>query len=462
MAKLTDKVVKGLKKNAPKVGHTITWDDDVTGFGARVTANGATSFVLEYRAPVPRGDGEFALVGTKRRYTIRRYPEWSVEKARDEAKKLLMDALRKGVDPLEARGDARRSPTIEEICDVYLNSTRFQRKRSSSQQNERGMIEKNIKPALGKLRAVEITQRHIEKLHGGMKPTPYMANRVLALLSIIFGEAIRDGVVSENPTRGVERYHEEKREAWLTVEQMRALDTALNEYGKRNLDGANLLRLCILTGARVGEVVKADWSEFELERGVWTKPSAHTKQKRTATIPLNDTALAVLRSMRPEGTVVSDKKGEPLFPYHTEMNRNKKLTKDGTTKVVHLKKSKTPAHRTSYKNAWLQVCALAGLAEKYEVPSKWMKGRRAGQPRINKETGLPIMLTRWRPTHRVHDLRHAYASFLISNGVPLQVVGSLLGHTQASTTQRYAHAHDDARRAATNKIADILPFTKVG
>ena len=72
------------------------------------------------------------------------------------------------------------------------------------------------------------------------------------------------------------------------------------------------------------------------------------------------------------------------------------------------------------------------------------------------------MLTRWKPTYRVHDLRHSYASFLISNGVPLQVVGSLLGHTQASTTQRYAHAHDDARRAATNKIADILPFTKVG
>jgi len=198
-----------------------------------------------------------------------------------------------------------------------------------------------------------------------------------------------------------------------------------------------------------------------LERGVWTKPSAHTKQKRTATIPLNEAALALLRSMKPEGTVVGDK-GEPLFPYHTEMNRNNKLTKGGKTKVVHLKKADTPTHRTSYKNVWLQVCVLAGLAEKYEVPSLWVKGRRAGKPRINKATGQPVMLTRWKPTYRVHDLRHSYASFLISNGVPLQVVGSLLGHTQASTTQRYAHAHDDARRAATNKIADILPFTKVG
>jgi integrase len=110
----------------------------------------------------------------------------------------------------------------------------------------------------------------------------------------------------------------------------------------------------------------------------------------------------------------------------------------------------------------VQVCALAGLAEKHEVPSLWVKGRRAGQPRIDKKTGKPIMLTRWRPTVRVHDLRHSYASFLVSNGVPLQVVGSLLGHTQSSTTQRYAHAHDDARRAATNKLADILPFAKVG
>jgi site-specific recombinase XerD len=59
---------------------------------------------------------------------------------------------------------------------------------------------------------------------------------------------------------------------------------------------------------------------------------------------------------------------------------------------------------------------------------------------------------------RIHDLRHNFASHLASNGVSLQIVGKLLGHTQASTTMRYAHLQDEALRSATNKFGTI--FTK--
>jgi site-specific recombinase XerD len=68
------------------------------------------------------------------------------------------------------------------------------------------------------------------------------------------------------------------------------------------------------------------------------------------------------------------------------------------------------------------------------------------------------MLTRYRPTVRLHDLRHSYASHLVSNGVGLQIVGKLLGHVQASTTMRYAHLQDEALRAATNQLAKIIDF----
>ena len=57
---------------------------------------------------------------------------------------------------------------------------------------------------------------------------------------------------------------------------------------------------------------------------------------------------------------------------------------------------------------------------------------------------------------RVHDLRHTYASHLVSSGLSLEIVGRLLGHTQAATTQRYAHLADDPLREATNRMGAII------
>lgn len=65
-------------------------------------------------------------------------------------------------------------------------------------------------------------------------------------------------------------------------------------------------------------------------------------------------------------------------------------------------------------------------------------------------------ITRWKPTVRTHDLRHSYASHLVSSGASLEVVGKLLGHTQAQTTMRYAHLQDDSLRTATNRFGDIF------
>ena len=56
------------------------------------------------------------------------------------------------------------------------------------------------------------------------------------------------------------------------------------------------------------------------------------------------------------------------------------------------------------------------------------------------------------PNLRIHDLRHTYASLLISAGEPLPVIGRLLGHSQYQTTLRYAHLLDEPLRAATNRI----------
>ncbi len=63
---------------------------------------------------------------------------------------------------------------------------------------------------------------------------------------------------------------------------------------------------------------------------------------------------------------------------------------------------------------------------------------------------------------RLHDLRHTYASNLVSGGVSLHIVGRLLGHTQPQTTARYAHLDDDALREATDSFGSAVEAAAKG
>ncbi len=144
------------------------------------------------------------------------------------------------------------------------------------------------------------------------------------------------------------------------------------------------IRLITVTGARKGEALLATWDQFDLERGVWTKPSHNMKQKRVEHVPLSDQAIAFLKSMPHDG--------EFLF--------TGRLTE----------------HLSELKYPWAEICEDAKLK------------------------GI-----------RIHDLRHTYASHLVSRGVSLPMVGKLLGHTQPQTAARYAHLADNPLREAAKR-----------
>jgi len=225
----------------------------------------------------------------------------------------------------------------------------------------------------------------------------------------MFSLAIDWKWTSENPSKGIPRFHEEKRERWLSKKEIQRFREAMDRYPDQN--AANALRLLLLTGSRAGEVLKAEWEHFDFARGVWTKPSHHTKQHRVEHVPLSRVAISLLEAMLPENPI---EQVGPLF---------------------HGRKGGT---RTTVRRPWIAACKAAGLVEAITV-----EGKRG-------------TVTRYRPTVRTHDLRHSYASHLVSNGVSLQVVGKLLGHTQAQTTMRYAHLQDESLRTATNRFGDIF------
>jgi integrase len=173
----------------------------------------------------------------------------------------------------------------------------------------------------------------------------------------------------------------------------------------------------MLTSARRGEVLGARWEMFDLEAGVWVKPSAHTKQRKQHRVPLSAPALQLLRAMRADAT------GPYLFP------------------------GREGRPLTDVKRSWLAVCRRAGLAERAtKRPRPGGGSARAGE----------AVATVWRPTARLHDLRHTYASILASQGLSLPIIGALLGHTQPQTTARYAHLLDDPLREATERVGPVV------
>jgi integrase len=282
------------KLTPPKTGNRILYDSEIPGFGVRITAAGAASFILNYH-----------VHGRERRFTIGRHPELTATAARERALQLRGRILN-GHDPLEEREQERSEPTLAELGTQYLVRYAITHKRASSLRNDRQMIDTIIRPHIGALRLKAVGRRDIEALHASLKATPYRANRVLALLSKMFSIAIEWGWRPDNPAKGIQRFHEDKRERWLTVEEMQRFTEALDAYHDQS--AANALRLLLLTGSRESEVLKADWTQFDLPRGVWEKPSHHTKQKRIEFVPLSGPALELLCAMKPK-----DATG-PLFP----------------------------------------------------------------------------------------------------------------------------------------------------
>ncbi|MBB4277255.1 tyrosine-type recombinase/integrase [Rhizobium mongolense] len=414
--KLTDTIVKDLP--TPSKGNKITYDGEVKGFGCRVTAAGARAFILNYRT----------RTGRERRFTIGAYPDWKTAAAREEAKE-LKKRVDRGEDPMAEVEADRHAKNVADLCDRYIEE-HLQKKRASSQRDDKAMIQRFIKqegdnavklePKLKHMKVAEVTFSDIDGLHRAItrRGSPYQANRVLALLSKMFGLAIRWQWRADNPCTGVERNQEEKRHRYLSPAELAALTTALAAH--KDTQAANIVRMLLLTGARRGEVEAAKWDQFDLTDGVWTKPGSTTKQKTLHRVPLSAPARQLLSELREEAEAKAKKKGSPLSEYVFPGRGGK-------------------GHRQEIKKDWRELCIAAGLV---------------GTETVTDAKGKEKMVV--TPNARIHDLRHTYASVLASAGLSLPIIGALLGHSQPATTARYSHLMDDPLRQATERVGAIV------
>ncbi len=306
--RITDQVVK--KLDVPPKGNRIVYDTEVKGFGARITAKGARSFILNYRNKR----------GSERRYTIGRFPDWGTTAARNRAKELKR-AIDVGHDPLAERAGARDAPSVRDLCERF-DEEHLPKLRKASQRDYRAVIKNNIEPALGKLPVAEVEFSDIDGLHRKITKTgaTYQANRTVAILSKMFSLAIRWGWIERNPAKGIERNQESKRHRYLSGDEMLRLTKALDEH--EDQQASNIFRMLLLTGARRGEVQSARWDQFDMEAGVWTKPGSTTKQKTVHRAPLSAPARQLLSEIRS----MSDGNSAFVFPsgqnHRVEVKRN--------------------------------------------------------------------------------------------------------------------------------------------
>jgi integrase len=255
----------------------------------------------------------------------------------------------------------------------------------------RGILLGTVKPALGALPAEKVTRPDVARLHSAMHDRPVAANRMLESVSALFGWLGKQGIVAEgfNPARGVERYPERPRERFLSGEEIGRLGAALREAeGRFDVWTVAAIKLLLLTGARLREILDAKWQSLDVARGCLFLPDSKTGARP---LYLNSAALAILDTL-PRVT------GNPyLIP------------------------GREGAPRSDLKRPWAAVCKLAGLE------------------------GVHL-----------HDLRHSFASIGAGVSLGLPILGKLLGHSQASTTQRYAHLASDPMRAAAEAIGNEI------
>lgn len=313
MARLTKRTVNAAEKGPAR--YTI-FDDDLKGFGLRVYPSGEKSWIVEYR---PNGGGRAVA---KRRLTLGPVGKLTPDEARKAARAALASA-QLGADPVRDKEMARKSLTVAQLAERYLADHVDAKRKPGTRQHYRYLLQGVAVPALGALKAETVTRRDIAKLHSKMQAKPFQANRLLAVLGAMYAFAGKRGLVPEgcNPARGIEKYREHRRERFLTGEELERIGAALREaetvgiawevdetqpnakhlpkpVNRRTILGphaAAAIRLLILTGARLREILHLRWEHVDFGRGLLLLPDSKTGRK---TIVLNAPAVAVLEHLK--------------------------------------------------------------------------------------------------------------------------------------------------------------------
>ncbi len=318
-------------------------------------------------------------------------------------------------DPAGEKVGERETPTVAALADRFLAEHVDAKRKPGTAATYRYVIESAVKPHLGTAKADKVTRAAVAKMHNALKETPSWANRAVAVVGSMYTFAARSGVVPEgmNPARKIDKFAENNRERFLTSEELERLGMAIRE----------------------AETTGIPWEVDE-----HAPRTKHIPKQENRFTKISRFAAAALRLLLFTGCRLRE--------------------------ILHLKWENVDIERgllfladskTGKKTIVLNAPAMAVLASLDRLGSYVVPGDDPEKPRADLKRPWQTMAKRaGLDGVRLHDLRHTYASFGAGGGLGLPIIGKLLGHTQASTTARYAHLDNDPLRRASEAIGNRI------
>lgn len=323
-------------------------------------------------------------------------------------------------------------------------------KKASSWDTDRTVFERHVKPLLGRRLARDLmkidvakfqmdvasgkTARNVRTGHrrrsrvtGGKR----VASMSVAILGAAYQFGIEIGALKTNPTKGVQQFKIVRRERFLSERELAALGEALADIERADASQAvmaDAVRLLILTGCRKSEILTLQWDWVDWNASCLRLPDSKTGAK---VVPLGETARNLLRRRWDESRPADQTRGHNSGDLPNAAVRRSAYV---------LPAIRDDGHYVGLPHAWDKVKARADAILR----------RRAA------ESGGDPDEVRSMLNVRLHDLRHSFASFAIADGASLYMVGKVLGHKQARTTEIYAHLSDDPLRRLADKTGASL------
>jgi integrase len=406
MARITKTIAEAAPPDPSK--DTYIWDGELKGFAVKVTKRGARSYLIQYRL--------HGRNGRTRRVTLGKHGTITTDQARKEAKRLLGEVA-SGLDPAETIAELKRDITVGALCEIYLSSLdkgeilnrSGDPKKPSTIATDKGRILRHIKPLLGRKRLKAIEQNDIKHfmrdIAAGKTATDIKTRKQgRAIVKGGKGTATRTvGLLS-----GIFSF---------AVEQGYRKDNPVHGV-KRFPDAKNKRFLSIVEMETLGDTLRASLDNGE-----------------------NPKAIAIIRILCFTGC----RKGEIESLKWSDVSFEGKCLELSATKTGDKKIQIGPPAielLSSLPRQDQSIYVFPGDKGGYYVglPKVWERVR--GNANLNDV--------------RLHDLRHSFGSIGVGAGISLPIIGKMLGHSQAETTQRYAHLADDPLRQATDTVSSQI------
>lgn len=382
-------------------------DTDLRGFGVRVSKRGVRTFIFRW-----------SVNARDARRAIGRYPDLSVSAARHRAED-WRGRIARGEDPRTERREALAAKTVREWLTTF-KAEHVVRLAASTAKDYTRIIDKRLIPLFGRLLVTDLNEEHVRQLHHDLRATPREANKTVSILSKALNLAERAGQRPKrsNPCYMIERFPEQTRTRALTLKEAAAFGKILKKKEAHSPKAVAIIMLLLMTGARLGEIEKLEWAWVDLEGGVIRiPPMKHKTGKKTGReriIALGPAAVVMLSRL------AKGKLSKWVFPADTRPVRT-------ATRKPHL------PHYSSTKAVWQRM-------------------RRKG---ATKEEDGELRKAGLTDLH-LHDLRHTFASWARVQGMSLDDLGDVLGHTDPRMTKKYAHAVVEKMREDVGPVEDSI------